>query len=67
MQGYDLLAEILCKDGNSEDAEEMIHISVDTKIKTLGQKHPEVAKSLISKSLPHHDLTPFNVQSWVQF
>lgn len=56
MQGYDLLAEILCKDGNLEDAEEMIHISVDIKIKTLGQKHPEVAKSLISKSLLHCDL-----------
>eukprot|EP00210_Caulerpa_lentillifera_P000583 g564.t1 len=48
MQGYDLLAEILNMDGNLEEAEEVIHVSVDTKIKTVGQKHPEVAKSLIS-------------------
>lgn len=67
MQGYDLLAEILCKDGNSEDAEEIIHISVDTKIKTLGQKHPEVAKSLISKSIIYDGLTLLGLQFWVQF
>lgn len=54
MQGFDLLATILCKRGLLEEAEEKAHISVDAKIKTLGNNHPEVARSLIGNSTSRH-------------
>ena len=50
MQGLDLLAMILCKKGQLEEAEEKAHIAVDVKIKTLGNNHPDVARSLIGIS-----------------
>lgn len=47
MQGFDLLALILCKKGRLVEAEEKAHIAVDVKVKTLGNHHPEVAQSLL--------------------
>ena len=50
MQCYDILVDVLCKTDSLEEAEEKAHIAVDVKTKTLGPEHPEVGRSLMSKS-----------------